>query len=234
MIGTAILSLMASAMTPTLTDPLFSSPKVPDAVLAEQRGGIRLPNGIDVALSVETRTALDGAIVLQTVVKIEDGPPVVTVYTAEEGELVELPARNVVSVRETATVIYDRQNGIQIISPRQNPVVSISSSGSNTSAEIPSGLKAVDITNPVQVGNGILSAIGEGARTGVELRSSDLQIVHLTGNAFGSVIANSGSNRIIDTQTTIGIDLHNAGPYVLGSLIFRVENIAIEAMSTRF
>ena len=45
--------------------------------LAQQRGGIRLPGGIDVSLSIDTVTALDGSVVLQTVTRIAEGAPVV-------------------------------------------------------------------------------------------------------------------------------------------------------------
>ncbi len=50
MIGTAILLLQAVAAQAAP----FQAPEVPNAVLATQRGGIRLPNGIDVTLSIDT------------------------------------------------------------------------------------------------------------------------------------------------------------------------------------
>ena len=62
----------------------------------------------------------------------------------------------------------------------------------------------------------------------------DIRIVHLTGNAIGSAIANMGSDRAIDTQTTLSIDLRNAGPDVLGSTMLRVEDVGIGALTSRF
>ena len=69
---------------------------------------------------------------------------------------------------------------------------------------------------------------------GVSLQGTDIRIVHLTGSAIGSAIANSGNDRAIDTLTTLSIDLSNAGPDVLGSAMLRVEGVAIDAASMRF
>ena len=52
-----------------------------DAELARQRGGFRLPNGVDVALTVQTQTAVDGAVVLRTVFRADQGAPTLTVFT---------------------------------------------------------------------------------------------------------------------------------------------------------
>jgi hypothetical protein len=71
--------------------PTFPLPELPDAVLAEQRGGVRLPSGIDLALTVNTQTAVNGNIVLQTVFSIVEGGPTVTVLTPEAGSTVAAP-----------------------------------------------------------------------------------------------------------------------------------------------
>ena len=239
MIGSFLILFGAAAapaaVADTIADPApFASDQVPDPVLAELRGGIRLPNGIDVALSIDTLTAVNGAIVLQTVVKIDKGSPVITVYAPADGQSVAAPngAANAASGL-LPMVTYDRQHGIQIVAQVTGPAISFSHANS-AGTPVSSGLNAIDPIVPVQTGNGVITAIEAGARRGVELSGPDIQITHLTGNAFGSVIANSGSDRAIDTRTTIDIDLRNAGPDILGSTAFRVENIAIEAMSTRF
>ncbi|MDB5682360.1 MAG: hypothetical protein JWM75_58, partial [Sphingomonas bacterium] len=41
--------------------------------------------------------------------------------------------------------------------------------------------------------------------------------------------ANTASDRTIDTTTTIGLDLGNVRPDLIGSSMFRVENVAVEA-----
>ena len=217
----------------TSNDNPFGSKAVSDEVLAEQRGGIRLPSGIDVVLSVETRTAIDGQVVLQTVVKIDSGAPVTTVYVPETGSTVTVPQRSAASgFGATATVTYDRQSGIRISRFAPAPGIPVAARLEGHMQQL-EGLKEIDISTPVNTDRGLVSSIGDLSRPGVELNASDIQLTHFTGRAFGSGIFNSGSDRIIDTQTTISIDLHNAGPDVLGSAMFRVENVAIAAMSIR-
>jgi hypothetical protein len=62
----------------------------------------------------------------------------------------------------------------------------------------------------------------------------DIRIFHLTRNAIGSAITNTGSDRAIDTHTSVSIDLRNAGPDVLGSAMLRVEDVALGALASRF
>src|SRR5690606_26638845 len=90
LIAAALIILQAAVLPlpPVETQaPPFTRAPVADAVLAEQRGGIRLPNGIDVDLSIDTITAIDGRIVLQTVTRITEGSPVVTAYVPEGDEI---------------------------------------------------------------------------------------------------------------------------------------------------
>ena len=209
------------------------SNRVPDEVLAVQRGGIRLPSGIDVALSIDTLTAVDGAIVLQTVTKIDEGGPLTRVFAPEEGQTVAAPhAAAMTSAQPVVT--YDRQNGLQITTGGTMPALSISSRNGQAGQEIAAGLQQVDLAAPVETASGtLLARTGEGLQ-GVELRGVDINILHLTGGAYGSAIVNMGSDRAIDTFTELSVDLHNAGPDVLGSTMLRIESLAIEAMAARF
>ena len=119
MIGTALLLLQAVAVHAAP----FPSAGVPNAVLATQRGGIRLPNGIDVTLSIDTITAVDGSIVLQTVTKIDEGSPATLVFAPTEGKPVALPGGEAnVSNAVAPVVTYDRQNGIRVTSGAAIPV----------------------------------------------------------------------------------------------------------------
>jgi len=225
MIGTALLLLQAVAVHAAP----FPSAEVPNAVLATQRGGIRLPNGIDVTLSIDTITAVDGSIVLQTVTKIDEGSPATRVFAPTNGEAVALPggAANVANA-VAPVVTYDRQNGIRVISGGAIPV-SLSNGGARQS-EAAEGLTAIDASMPVATDNGTVQQ----DMAGVSLQGTDIRIVHLTGSAIGSAIANSGNDRAIDTLTTLSIDLSNAGPDVLGSAMLRVESVAVDAASMRF
>lgn len=228
MIGLALI-LMQS--TPAAT---FEEPTVPEPVLAEQRGGFRLPNGIDVALSIDSRTAINGAIVLQTVVKIDEGAPVVTAYVPKNGESVGLAMnQSGTGGAPAATVTYDEQRGLIVTKPTFSPSVSVGG-GQNGAGTPVEGLQEVDLSQRFTSANGEIRKGMFGAAEAIEFSTADLSVLHLTEGVYGSAILNSGSNRTIDTQTTISIDLQNVGPAVLGSTMLRVEGLAIDAMTGRY
>lgn len=211
---------------------VFEDNDVPDAVLAEQRGGIRLPNGIDATWSVNTTTAVNGAVVLQTVVKVDEARRVST-FAPASGQIVNSPAGQT-STAGTGDmrVSYDAMNGIQISSSRNPSGLSVTSAANGQTGQLVDGLTEVDL--PQVTDNGAIRQVGTGSAQAIELQGQDLRVVHFTGNALGTAISNSGSDRTIDTLTTVSLDLRNAGPDVLGSAMFRVENVAIEALSSRF
>ncbi|KHL24163.1 hypothetical protein PK98_15490 [Croceibacterium mercuriale] len=230
MIVALLLSQAAIAAAPT-----FTLPELPDAVLAEQRGGVRLPSGIDLALTVNTQTAVNGNVVLQTVFSIVDGAPTVTVLTPEDGRTVAAPVAGAgtATVGGAAPVVtYDRQHGLQVTGANSAIPVQFGKGTAASSAPL-QGLQAIDPTRPVRTDAGTVSQTGETAVRSVDLVAPDLTISHLVGNAFGSAIANARNDATIDTQTTLSIDLRNAGPDVLGSAMLRVEGVALDALGSR-
>lgn len=230
MIAALLLSHAAIAAAPT-----FTLPELPDAVLAEQRGGVRLPSGIDLALTVNTQTAVNGNIVLQTVFSIVDGAPTVTVLTPEDGRTVAAPVAsdgNMTRSGAAPVVTYDRQHGLQVTGNRGAIPVQFNGSP-GTSSISAQGLQTIDPTMPVTTDAGVVSQTGESTVRSVDLVAPDLTVSHLVGNAFGSAIANARNDATIDTQTTLSIDLRNAGPDVLGSAMLRVEGVALDALASR-
>lgn len=227
--------LAAAMLAQTSTVPVYTAPTLPDQVLAEQRGGIRLPSGIDATWSIDTRTAVNGSVVLQTVVRVDQGSPQVAAYAPNQGENVPLSRQALATTSggET-TVSYDPRSGLTVTTTgRAGSPVIINGSAASSGKPI-EGLQQIDPRMAHATDNGIIRAVGANGDRGVELVGGDISITHLTGTALGSVIANTGSDRAIDTQTTLTIDLRNAGPDVLGSSMFRVENVAIDALATRF
>jgi hypothetical protein len=108
--------------------------------------------------------------------------------------------------------------------------MSVSASNSGTEA-LPPGLVEIAAGTVTDAG-AVSQSTGTSTRT-VSLSAADLTITHLAGNAFGSAIANSGNDRAIDTQTTVSIALGNTGPDVLGSAMFRMQDIALDAVALR-
>ena len=217
----------------------FDRDALTDAELARQRGGFRLPNGIDVAMTVQTQSAVDGLVVLKTVFRADQGQPALTVLAPRPGQQVAapLPATTTASSANSGpNVTYDSRNGIQISSGGGGPAVTLSAAGMAATplAGTADGLTAIDVgPGGVATDAGVVSAATQGAIRSVELTAKDLSITHFAGSAFGSAIANSGSDRTIDTQTAVTIDLANAGPDVLGSALLRVDSIATDALASR-
>ena len=202
----------------------FDTPPVADTELAELRGGFHLPNGIDVALTVQTDTAVDGALVLRTVFRADQGTPTLVSYVPRAGETVAVTRTGQGVAATTApTISYDARGGIQVM-PGVNTVTAAIASAKAALATIPDGLR--------DAGDSVARDTAGGVKT-VTLAGTDLSITHFAGNAFGSAIANTGSDRTIDTQTSVTIDLGGAGPDVIGSAMLRVEAVALDALRMR-
>jgi len=214
-------------------DP-FAAPALPDPDLAAQRGGFRLPNGIDVAMTVQTQTSVNGAIVLRTVFTADQGTPTLTVYAPKPGTTVAAAPSTPAAATGTAgapTITYDGRNGIQVTPGSAAPGISVAAGAASAGGAVPAGLEQVGATATTDAGT-ISQQVQGGLRT-VALRGSDLSITHIAGDAFGSAIANSGNDRAIDTSTSVSIDLGNAGPDILGSAMLRVQDVAVEAATMR-
>lgn len=157
-----LLLLTAAGGTPAGVTPTTSdAPPVAETELASMRGGFSLGNGLDVALAVQTDTAVNGSLLLRTVFRAEDGKPTLTTLA---------PSTSAVEVRTTS----------------------------------------------------------QGQR--VQAQGNAIDVTHLVGNAIGSIVANSGSDRSIDTTTNVSIDIRGTTPMNIGSTMFRVEALGIDAV----
>lgn len=229
----SVAGLFAQALAAA---PVFAAVPLPDATLAELRGGIELPNGIDLALTVQTQTAIDGAIVLHTVFALVEGPPQVSVYTPPSGSTVPTsPAAgagaSVLGASLSTTVALDGSAGVQVI-PGLTVLPVVVGKGASAVAAAGAGLEKVEGTRHA-TDAGVVDRSLAGPQQAIHLTGADFSITHFLGGAFGSAIANTGNNRTIDTVTTVSIDLRNAGPDVLGSAFLRVEDVAIGALASR-
>lgn len=222
------LFLAAQAATP------LGAPPVPDPVLAAQRGGFQLPSGIDVAITVQTQTVLDGAVVLRTVFRADQGAPSLTILAPTSGQIVAATrgAGAAAASRPTMpTVTYDRATGFQLVPGVAAPQIAVTADNSQSLAATTEGLAPV--APGTVTDNGLVSAANNAGLRTVSLDGPELTITHLAGTAFGSAILNTGSDRAIDTQTSVSIDLRNAGPDVLGSSMFKIQDLAIASAALR-
>ncbi|MFV0624397.1 hypothetical protein ACBY01_10355 [Sphingomonas sp. ac-8] len=223
--------LLALALVPAA---LFGAMPLPDIKLAEQRGGFRLPNGVDVAMTVQTQTALDGAVVLRSVFRLDSGQPSFVVYTPREGETIASPSagsRDATDASARTQVRYDSRGGIQITPGVAAPQLSVGGAGVPADADdrfvtLPDGAS-------VASGAGSVHQSSQGPLQTAEWRGADLSITHLAGSAFGAAVVNTGNDRAIDTETSLFLSLDNAGPDVVGSSMLRAGELAFDAAQLR-
>jgi hypothetical protein len=74
-----------------------------------------------------------------------------------------------------------------------------------------------------------LQSGASGAR--VQLVNDSIDVSHLIGQAYGSVVANSGSDRSIEVQTTIDIGVSGIRPDAIGGSLARAGDLALDATS---
>lgn len=74
-----------------------------------------------------------------------------------------------------------------------------------------------------------LVALPNGTR--VELAGDQIDVSHLVGQSFGSVVANSADNRVVDVATTINISLGGITRDAIGSSAASVDTLALDATS---
>jgi hypothetical protein len=221
--------LFISALSGNWPEPMTT------AELAEQRGGFRLPNGIDVAIAVQTDTLVDQTLVLRSVYTIDRGPPTVRAWTANDPAAPTTTSTVSSGTQQNVSpvVSYDSRNGIQVTPGFGSPSVIIRTGSPHIEVDA-AALREIPLDGSVVAAPAgtITQAVRNGIQS-VRLESTDLAITHLAGSAIGSIIENSGSGRVIDTVTSVAIELGNAGPDKLGSAMPRVESIGIDALQTR-
>jgi hypothetical protein len=101
-------------------------------------------------------------------------------------------------------------------------------------AEGGDALTRLDIGNDgisVTTADGVVR-VDRSAGSRIQLSGQDFDVRHLAGGPFGSIVANSGNDRSIDTNTVVDISIANATAFNLGSTLSRVDGIATD-VSTR-
>lgn len=193
------LAALALALAPMPT------PALPDADLGTMRGGLALPGGVDLKLTVHSDTRVDGTTVLRTIFRADAGAPTLQVLVGDG----------------TGSGIGAAATGPAVAITRDGKTAELSTAGLTEVALAPG--QAIDTV----AGRVRLDSLARGAR--VTLQADALDVSHLVGEGLGSVIANAGDGRTIDTLTTVNIDLSGVSPEALGSAMLRVEGMALDA-----
>lgn len=233
------IALVAALVAlPAIASP-FDTPAVSDAELDTMRGGFALPGGLDVALAVRLDTAVDGRLVLRTVFTADQGAPQVAVFAPPPGQAGPAVARSTGGVAAPATargveIAFDRSNGVTMIRSSGVAAPAITVGTAVAPAPPPVGWMPLALAaGPVATSDGTVSVVPFGAGVRIDLDGPDLAVAHLTGQAFGTIVANTASDRAIDSVTTIDLSINGATPQTIGSALLRIDSIAIDAVRAR-
>ncbi|TRW17233.1 hypothetical protein [Glacieibacterium frigidum] len=206
---------------------LFSAVPLPDPVLAAQRGGILLPDGSSVAIGIALETRIDGVLALRTMFSTETSG--VQVFAgngqaaSDDGTTPATTGWMMPEVRITRTGV-----GTTIAAA---PAAGVSQIRFGTVTAAPSG-PALDLDGGRSVATqfGTVQALQTANGTIVQLTGPDLTVQQSIGQAIGTVVANTADNRIIDTVTSVNIDLR--GMVIPSGMTSALEAVAI-SVATR-
>ncbi|WP_028966433.1 hypothetical protein [Sphingomonas phyllosphaerae] len=233
-----IALLIAASLVAAPDVPAGDAPvRVPDRELATMRGGLMLPNGLNVAIGIDIQTRIDGVLALHTIFSSEaqgvrvftDGrtspsevPGTVTVETGD-------PSWPTVSVSRTPT-------GTTVTAPSSDAPASVNIvSGPITGWLDASGQIPVPVVAngpAVDASSGSIRLTSDDRGSQVQLLTPTTEIRHLVGQATGAVISNTGNDRVIDTVSTVNVNLVGLPAGLMNGMLL-VNRIATEAAGPR-
>lgn len=235
---TGILALALLAAGSTNPPPAPVSPAVPDRELATMRGGVMLPNGLNVAIGIDIQTRIDGVLALHTIFSSET-PNGLRVFTDGTTSPIGVPGTTVVTGgdRDWPGISVSRSpTGTTVVAPGTGPATGI-----NVIAGPTTGWLDAAGQNPVPVvaggpaimaETGTIRLVADDRGAQVTLVTPTVEVRHLIGQATGAVIANTANDVSIDTVSTINVDLIGL-PAGLTNGVLMVNRIAAEAAGRR-
>ncbi len=203
-----------------------------DGELDEQRGGMALPNGMDVRIGVDLSTSINGNIVLRSVLTSGDAATgnQVNVYTGGAGGgSGPVVAINGAAAFRVNTVANNGTDTAQLrVEPTATGISIMPSVSPNSSVELMT-VAVTQESGPVSTAHGNVTVQQHNTGTTVSLVAPDLVVQHMIGAATGQLIANTANNRVIDNSTIFNVDIVNASP-VIGSSLMQINAAAIAAV----
>ena len=204
--------------------PLAMQP-VSNVELAMMRGGLRLPNGLDLSLGFDIQTRIDGQLALHTVYASDGANPGIRVYTDGEKPVPLAPTTATIvagTVQGIPTLIVDRSpSGTTILPARAVGATTVNLVNGDPSTWL-SGVGQVEI--PVAPnGPAVAAAPGDvrlttgSAGAIVTLSTPTLELQQLVGQATGVVVANTADNRVINTVSSVNVDLRGLSSSLIAS-----------------
>lgn len=201
----ALLVIPLLTAVPVAANP-FGAP-VADSELATMRGGIRLPDGTDVAIGVAIETQINGIVALRT--QFSTLQPGVQVYA---GGSPATAGNTVVTGGAPMSPIVDYERnaaGTQItVAPASDPIVVNLGGGGSLPSPQGSALAVVPNGAPVATAFGNVALRQTSSGFTAELAGTGFDVRQMVGQATGALVQNTVNNASISTATWISIDLH--------------------------
>ncbi|MEA1086303.1 MAG: hypothetical protein EOP65_09685 [Sphingomonas sp.] len=233
------IALLIAAALAGAAGPGDDPPAVPDAELATMRGGLLLPNGLNVAIGIDIQTRIDGVLALHTIYSSEGPNAGVRVYTDGTTSPSAVPGTVTVATGDPdwPTVSVSRTpTGTTVTAPGPDAPASVNIvAGPATGWLDAAGQTLVPVTAngpAVAASSGSVRLTSDDRGTQVALVTPATEIRHLVGQATGAVIANTGNDRAIDTVSTINVNLVGL-PVALMNGVLLVNRIATDAAGQR-
>ena len=218
----------------------FHVAPVPEAELKTMRGGLRLPNGLELLLGIDIQTRVDGLLALHTVYASDGQTPGIRVYTDGLNPVPSAPTTQTVQGSTTITppvLTVDRTPTGTTILPGGTTVgatvnLVVGDPSTWLSGEGQTQLPVTRNGAPVATAQGDVSLQDRPDGAVVVLKSPDLEVQQLIGRATGVVVANMADNRTIDTISAVNVDLRGLTPGLLSGQ-FMMQRAALDAVLSR-
>jgi hypothetical protein len=218
----------------------FAKRSVPDEQLASMRGGIRLPNGLTLALGIDIQTRIDGVLALHTVYASDGANPGIRVYTDGTKPVSLAPTNASITsgaVPGIPLLVVDRSPSGTTIVPTGaanattvnlvtgDPSTWLSGDGQSQIPVVANGGVVAAPPGNVSLATGPLGAV-------VTLSTPTVEVRQLIGQATGVVVLNTGNDRVIDTVSSVNVDLRGfSAPLLAGTFI--AQRAALDALLPR-
>lgn len=230
--GLALIAAVASTVS-------WSAVPVADSELATMRGGILLPNGLNIAIGIDIQTRVNGVLALHTIYSTEVPNNAIRVYTDGTTAPASAPGTTTIATGGNSSPGIDASRSptgttVTAASGGQPMIVNVLVGPTSTWLDA-AGQTNVPVTangSAVPASSGAITLVEDGAGARVTLSAPGLQVQHLVGQATGAVIANTADNRSIDTVSSINVNLVGVPAALLGGALM-INRLAAETASRR-
>ncbi|RYF22802.1 MAG: hypothetical protein EOO77_03385 [Oxalobacteraceae bacterium] len=222
--------------------PLRTHDSIPvsDPELETMRGGVQLPNGLNVAIGIDIQTRIDGVLALHTIYSSEGPNAGIRVFSDGTTSPRTAPTNTAVTMggdgAGPALVVARSPTGTTITPNTGGPATTVNLVSGPTSGWLDAAGQTqifVDANGAsVPTSSGTVSFARNDRGAAITLVAPNVAVQHLVGQATGAVIANTGNDRVIDTVSSINVNLVGLPSGLVGNVLM-VNRMAAEAAGRR-